>query len=275
MRRRCGRRRRAAPPRAARRAPPRSRPRASGTTSHAPRARAAARAAPASVARADHEAAEQRRGHVVGMPLERAARARTAARRARTCGRPRRGPPTIAAALDPRPAASGISERIVKRSPSAGCSRSNARTHRFVRSSGTPGTSQVDRELAGLLHLELECRRQRGGEHVVAGPEVRRGAGHADDAAPPHRQHRPLDALDVRLAGHDARRRGSCAVCGSFSPWPVSTQTTRALGAVLEQAGDGRGRGRLAEHALARAEQRVGVEDLLVARPRAPRRATR
>ena len=50
-------------------------------------------------------------------------------------------PATIAAALEPSPAASGISERIVKRTPFAGCSRSKARTHRLSRSSGTPGRS--------------------------------------------------------------------------------------------------------------------------------------
>ena len=51
-------------------------------------------------------------------------------------------PATIAAALEPRPAATGISERIWKVTPSAGRSRSNARTHRFERSVGRPGTSE-------------------------------------------------------------------------------------------------------------------------------------
>ena len=50
-------------------------------------------------------------------------------------------PATIAAALDPNPAPTGISDRMWKVSPSAGCSASNARTHRFERSVGTPGTS--------------------------------------------------------------------------------------------------------------------------------------
>ncbi len=52
-------------------------------------------------------------------------------------------PATMAAALDPRPAASGISERIVKRWPSAGWRRSNARTQRLSRPSGTPGRSHT------------------------------------------------------------------------------------------------------------------------------------
>jgi hypothetical protein len=52
-------------------------------------------------------------------------------------------PATIAAALEPRPDAVGIAERIAKRMPSAGRSRSNARTHRLVRSSGTPGRSHA------------------------------------------------------------------------------------------------------------------------------------
>ena len=50
-------------------------------------------------------------------------------------------PATMAAALEPSPADGGISDRIRKASPSAGCSASKARTHRLVRSSGTPGTS--------------------------------------------------------------------------------------------------------------------------------------
>ncbi len=50
-------------------------------------------------------------------------------------------PATIAAALDPSPAAAGISERIWKVTPSAGRSASNARTQRFERSVGIPGTS--------------------------------------------------------------------------------------------------------------------------------------
>ena len=51
-------------------------------------------------------------------------------------------PATIAAALDPRPAASGISERMWNVSPSAECRRSKARTHRLERSTGTPSTSE-------------------------------------------------------------------------------------------------------------------------------------
>ena len=54
------------------------------------------------------------------------------------------------------------------------------------------------------------------------------------------------------------------AVCGSFSPWPVSTQTTRPSAPYLQQPRHGGGGRRLAEHPLASAEQRVGVEDLLV-----------
>ncbi len=58
----------------------------------------------------------------------------------------------------------------------------------------------------------------------------------------------------------------SSAVCGSFSPWPVRTQTTRSApwAPYFEQAGDRRGARRLAEHALAGRQQPVGVEDLLV-----------
>jgi hypothetical protein len=48
----------------------------------------------------------------------------------------------MAAALEPRPAASGISERTWKVTSSAARSISKARTQRFVRSHGTPGSSQ-------------------------------------------------------------------------------------------------------------------------------------
>ena len=56
-------------------------------------------------------------------------------------------PATIAAALDPSPADTGISERIVNEIPSAECSDSKARTHRLVRSDGSSAspTSTVNR----------------------------------------------------------------------------------------------------------------------------------
>ena len=50
-------------------------------------------------------------------------------------------PATIAAALDPRPAPTGISERNRKVTPSAGWSSSNARTQRLSWSTGTPSMS--------------------------------------------------------------------------------------------------------------------------------------
>ena len=62
------------------------------------------------------------------------------------------------------------------------------------------------------------------------------------------------------------------AVSGSLRPWPVSTQTTdvgrlaalRRRQPVSQDPGHRRRRGGLAEDALARGEQAVGVEDLLV-----------
>jgi hypothetical protein len=63
--------------------------------------------------------------------------------------------------------------------PSAGRSHSKALTQRLLRSSGT---SSLDRELAGLLDLELQVHRQRRGQHVVARAEVGRGGGDADQA---------------------------------------------------------------------------------------------
>ena len=57
--------------------------------------------------RADHEAAEQRRRHVVRVPLELGAPARTAARPARTCGRPRTAPPLSPRRSIPAPRPAG------------------------------------------------------------------------------------------------------------------------------------------------------------------------
>ena len=175
---------------------------------------------------ADHEAAQQRRRDVVGMALELAPRARTAARRARTCGRPRTGPATIAAALEPSPAAGGISERIVKRMPSAGWRRSNALHAEVVAVARHARHVALDGELAGLLHLELQLDRQRRGQHVVARPEVGRRGRHAHHSAPVH----PSTARSTLSMSGSQGTTGAArfiAVCGSLSPWPVSTQTTR------------------------------------------------
>ena len=64
-------------------------------------------------------------------------------------------------------------------------------------------------------------------------------------------------------------RDWSMAVCGSLSPWPVSTATNvsprgRPGAAVLEQPSDAGRRGGLAEHALFLGQQPLGRQDLLV-----------
>ncbi len=82
-----------------------------------------------------------------------------------------------------------------------------------------------------------------------------------------------LDRGELRLARDDgarARERGLRVlepVAGEDAGDPP-----RALGAVLEQPGDARGRRRLAEDALVRGEEAVRVEDLRRRRPRGRRR---
>src|SRR5947209_10220811 len=83
----------------------------------------------------------------------------------------------------------------------------------------------LDRELAGLLHLELEVQRDRGREAVIAGPQVGRRGGHAHHPAPVHDS-----TASSRTASSASQvtspKSWSSAVCGSFRPWPVSTQAT-------------------------------------------------
>src|SRR5207237_4761986 len=101
---------------------------------------------------------------------------------------------------------------------------------------------------ARLDHLDLERQGQRDGEHVEPRPEICRRCRHTDQT--PARQRHPSTARSIapssgsqgstepprqppgRLAASSnlAARESSCcssAVCGSFSPWPVSTHTTR------------------------------------------------
>ena len=56
------------------------------------------------------------------------------------------------------------------------------------------------------------------------------------------------------------------AVCGSLRPWPVSTHATRSASSApcLSRPGHARRGGGLAEHALVRGQEAVGVEDLVV-----------
>ena len=124
---------------------------------------------------------------------------------------------------------------------------------------------RVDAEAAGLDDLELDVQRQRRREHVEAGPEVRRRRGHADEPAALGRHPSTASSTAARFGSQGITPPAwLSAVSGSFRPWPVSTQATRAraVGAVAQQPGDRGGAGGLAEDALARGEQAVGGEDL-------------
>ena len=80
-------------------------------------------------------------------------------------------PATTAAALEPSPPESGISERIVKVKSSAGCRRSKARTQQVV-AAPRDGQVGVHREAARLGDLELQPERDRRRHAVESGPEV-------------------------------------------------------------------------------------------------------
>ena len=177
---------------------------------------------------ADDEAAEQRGGDVVGMALELAWPAPAGRRRARTGDRPPAVRRRCAAALEPRPPRSGISERIRKLKPSAGCSRSKARTTRFSRSRRRQ--VGLDRE-AGRSPRP----RARGTAPSAAAKQSKPGPRFAEDAGTPTRT--PPTAITPGPRARSRAARGShgttaptcsSAVCGSFSPWPVSTQAIRS-----------------------------------------------
>ncbi len=139
--------------------------------------------------RADGDAAVQRGGDVVGVTLDLAAAC------ANSCSRPRPSskrwsaasrPARIAAALEPRPRASGISLRTVKRRPSALCRRSKERTIRFDAVGRNRPVAGVDREAPSLGDLELEMQRQRRPEarrSRARGCPMRRAHGRCDRAS--------------------------------------------------------------------------------------------
>src|SRR5947208_12852449 len=84
---------------------------------------------------------------------------------------------------------------------------------------------RLNRELTCLGDLELQMQRQRGRKTVVAWPEVRRRRRHADQAATV--QARTADSSASNSGPHETTPGAwSIAVVGSFSPCPVSTQTT-------------------------------------------------
>ena len=135
-------------------------------------------------------------------------------------------PATIAAALVPSPPESGMSERIVNSKSSGGCSAANPRTIRLRRSRAIRRSVWTAKR-PGLHDVDLHVQVERGAHHVEPRPEVGRGRGDADGppSIHPGRPSRP-PPCPARTARR--RRPGESAVCGSFRPWPVSTQTTRS-----------------------------------------------
>ena len=101
-------------------------------------------------------------------------------------------PATIAAALEPSPPESGISERIRNVKPSAGCRRSNA-AHAQVLAAARDRQLGLDRERARLHHLELQVQRRRAAAmQSKPGPRFAEEAGTrttapTDHPAPPPR----------------------------------------------------------------------------------------
>ena len=123
----------------------------------------------------------------------------------------------MTAALDPSPRSRGIRSTNVNRRPSTGARR-RERAH----------AEMVDVELAvAVRHLELVPQVERHGGTVEARADVRRARRRANA----NRGH--LDAASIAsgsgstVTGAGLRR---AAVSGSFSPWPVTTQTTREPG---------------------------------------------
>ena len=275
--RRCGRRRRSAPRRAAPRAPRRSAPASGGVTiTPSSPAGGSKRAAPRRSAQID-EAAEQRRGDVVGMALELAVACSNSGASSSYMWSAAARPATIAAALDPSPADDRDLRADPERQPVGGVQRlERAHARGSCGRAGRPAGRSRPQNSPVSSTSSSRYSDSAAREHVVARPEVGRRGRDADacgggSLAP---EHRLLDALDVRLAGDDRAARSS-AVCGSFRPWPVSTQTTLPCGAVLEQPGDRGGRGRLAEDALARGRAARRRRGSRRRSRRGPRRARR
>ena len=116
-------------------------------------------------------------------------------------------PATIAAALEPRPPTSGISERILNVKPSAGRRRSNARTQRFSRPRLTADRSRR-RSCPVSSTSSSRCRASAAAMQSKPGPEVRRGGGDADQAPTDHRAPLPRSRASRRRRGSPGRRCG-------------------------------------------------------------------
>src|SRR5271170_1917583 len=101
--------------------------------------------------------------------------------------------------------------------------------HKIV-AAGRDRQVDVDRERAGLDHLELEVQRERGAEYIEARPEVRGRGRHAHHAPASQAGCHSSTARSIALSsGSQATTEPawSSAVSGSLRPWPVSTHTTR------------------------------------------------
>ena len=229
---------------------------------------------PVRVRVADHEAAVDRRGDVVGVPLQlgRAHQHLLAGERqleevvgGEEPGDDRRGAGAEAAR-----------ERDLAAQPegdAVGGVQALEGPHDEVVAPGRNlEPAGVERELAGLLHLQLQVQRHRRRHRVVAGAEVGRGGGDADESVASGQSKTARSTALRSLSQLITAGALPSAVSGSLRPWPVRTQTTDSGGggvlddrqAVGEQAGDRSGRGRLAEDAFGGGKPVVGVEDLLV-----------
>ena len=201
------------------------------------------------------EAAEQRRRDVVrvaldlGREVEQVRLGQRLAERAR-CRR--RGPPTAAAADEPRPRASGIALRISTRQPTpSGISPRtapegglDARTNRLLAVAGELAGAlalhgQLDLAAAPAADLDLDPVRQAEGQPRQSYPAPRLAlvAGTSTVTRRPSssasqfvtiRRHRRARRPTVGSGLDDAQLGGGrgSAVSGSFSPFPVRTHTT-------------------------------------------------
>ena len=148
---------------------------------------------------------------------------------------------------------------------SAGCSVSNARTARLRRSRAIARSVWTAKRPVSSTSSST-CSPSAAASTSKPGPRF------ADEAGT-----RTRPALGSCTRSRARRRRcpartgttepaWASAVCGSLSPWPVSTQAIRSAPSApfASSPATPGGRGRLAEHALLAGQEPVGVEDLLV-----------
>lgn len=111
-------------------------------------------------------------------------------------------PATIAAALEPSPADSGMSDEILNSNPSAGCRRSNALTTRLSRSRGT--ASRVS-----TANVPVSCTSSSRWSERAAARTSNPGPRFAEDAGTRTRRRRRsvIRVPPPRAPGAPARRR--------------------------------------------------------------------